>query len=84
MHVSSRQNPNWVWGTFEHQMNPGRCDYIGCFDSFGAQIPDVPPNRKAANTQYGPCPKTNNSRRLMAKAQSLAGLGELLPQVDAG
>src|SRR5205823_4143745 len=39
MHVSSRQNPNWVWGTFEHQMNPGRCDYIGCFDSFGSHIP---------------------------------------------
>ncbi len=39
LHVSSRQNPNWVWGTFEHQMNPGRCDYIGCFDSFGAQTP---------------------------------------------
>ena len=28
MHVSSRQNPDWVWGTFEHQMNPGRCDAI--------------------------------------------------------
>ena len=37
MHVSSRQNPNWVWGTFEHQINPGRCDTIGCFDSFGAR-----------------------------------------------
>jgi hypothetical protein len=36
LHVSSRQNPNWVWGTFEHEMNPGRCDYIGCVDSFGA------------------------------------------------
>ena len=32
LHVSSRQNPNWVWGTFEHEKNPGRCDYIGCFD----------------------------------------------------
>ena len=31
MHVSSRQNPNWVWGTFEHQMNPGRCDAIRMF-----------------------------------------------------
>jgi hypothetical protein len=62
MHVSSRQNPNWVWGTFEHQMNPGRCDAIGCFDSFGAQIPSVPPSRTAVNAQYGPCPKTQRSR----------------------
>jgi hypothetical protein len=68
MHVSSRQNPNWVWGTFEHQMNPGRCDAIGCFDSFGAQTPAVTPNRKAVNTQYGPCPKTQQLKTLMANA----------------
>jgi len=65
MHVSSRQNQNWVWGTFEHQMTPGRCDTIGCFDTFGAQIPAVPPNRKAVNTQYGPCPKTQQLKTLM-------------------
>jgi hypothetical protein len=68
MHVASRQNPNWVWGTFEHEMNPGRCDAIGCFDSFGSQIPAVPPNRAAVNTQYGPCPKTQPLRALMMKA----------------
>ncbi|MGB3549615.1 MAG: hypothetical protein WA993_02920 [Candidatus Binatus sp.] len=68
MHVSSRQNPNWVWGTFEHQMNPGRCDAIGCFDSFGAQIPAVQPNRTAVNTQYGSCPKTHQLKTLMSNA----------------
>jgi hypothetical protein len=68
MHVSSRQNPNWVWGTFEHQMNPGRCDYIGCFDTFGAQTNSVPPNTKAYNTQYGACPKTPQLKTLMANA----------------
>jgi len=68
MHVASRQNPNWVWGTFEHQMNPGRCDYIGCFDSFGAEIPAVDPNRKAYNTQYGPCAKTAKLKAMMAAA----------------
>jgi hypothetical protein len=68
MHVSSRQNPNWVWGTFEHQMNPGRCDYIGCFDTFGAQVSQVHPNRKAVNMQYGPCPKTKQLKDLMLKA----------------
>jgi len=68
MHVSSRQNENWVWGTFEHQMTPGRCDAIGCFDTFGAQIPEVPPNRKAVNTQYGLCPKTQQLKALMTNA----------------
>jgi hypothetical protein len=68
LHVSSRQNPNWVWGTFEHQMNPGRCDYIGCFDTFGATIPAVYPNKTTPNTQYGPCPKTKQLKTLMAEA----------------
>jgi hypothetical protein len=68
LHVSSRQNPNWVWGTFEHQMNLGRCDYIGCFDTFGATIPAIYPNRTAPNTQYGACPKTEELKTLMAEA----------------
>lgn len=68
MHVTSRQNPNWVWGTFEHEMNPGRCDYIGCYDSFGAQVGAVPPNRTAVNTQYGACSKTAQLEALMTKA----------------
>jgi hypothetical protein len=68
MHVSSRQNPNWVWGTFEHQLNPGRCDYIGCFDSFGALTAEIVPNKSAVNTQYGACPKTEQLKTLMASA----------------
>jgi len=68
MHVASRQNPNWVWGTFEHEMNPGRCDYIGCFDTFGAQVPVVQANRTAVNTQYGQCAKTAQLDALMTKA----------------
>jgi hypothetical protein len=68
LHVSSRQNPNWVWGTFEHQMNPGRCDSIGCFDSFGAEIPAVLPNRTTVNSQYGACPKTPPLKTLMRNA----------------
>jgi hypothetical protein len=68
LHVSSRQNPNWVWGTFEHQKIPGRCDFIGCFDSFGAEIPAVLPNKTAFNTQYGACPKTSQLKTLMKNA----------------
>jgi hypothetical protein len=83
LHVSSRQNPNWVWGTYEHQMNPGRCDSIGCFDSFGAEIPAVLPDKSAVNTEYGACAKTPRLK-LLKERQSLAGLGELLPEVDRG
>jgi hypothetical protein len=68
LHVSSRQNPNWVWGTFEHQMNPGRCDSIGCFDSFGAEIPAVLPDKSAVNTEYGACAKTPRLKLLMKNA----------------
>lgn len=68
LHVSSRRNKNWVWGTFEHMNNPGRCDYIGCFDTFGAEKPAIDPNLEAYNTQYGECAKTPQLLDLMEKA----------------
>lgn len=40
-HISSKDIPNWVWATFEHVNNPGRCDYTGCNDSFGYTAPDA-------------------------------------------
>lgn len=39
IHVASRQNPNWVWGTFEHERNPGRCDYMGFLIHTGRRQP---------------------------------------------
>ncbi len=39
-HISSKDIPNWVWATFEHVDNPGRCDYTGCNDSYGYLSPD--------------------------------------------
>ena len=53
-HVSSKDVPQWVWATFEHMNNPGRCDYTGCNDSFGflTEQPEggktnfIPPNQK--------------------------------------
>ncbi len=40
-HFSSKDIPNWVWTTFEHVNNPGRCDYTGCNDSYGFSTPDA-------------------------------------------
>ena len=69
LHVSSRQNANWVWGTFEHQLNPGRCDDLGCYDSFGATVPEVAPNLQAIDTQYGACEKSPALKALMTQAK---------------
>jgi hypothetical protein len=68
LHVSSRQNTDWVWATFEHMMSPGRCDDIGCSDTFGATKAAVPPNKKEINTQYGPCQKSPALKALMKGA----------------
>ncbi len=48
-HFSSKDIPNWVWTTFEHVNNPGRCDYTGCNDSYGYRSPDPVPKQLATN-----------------------------------
>jgi hypothetical protein len=59
MHISTKDRPNWLWATFEHQWNPGRCDTTGCYDDYGI-IPSrakIPP-QQVANTQYPDCAKS--------------------------
>jgi hypothetical protein len=67
LHLNSKRWKNWLWATFEHRMNPGRCDDLGCRDSFGAATPDVgaktPPNQN-----YGACPKSVALMGLFANA----------------
>jgi hypothetical protein len=58
MHIISKQVPNWTWATFEHQDNPGRCDFLGCRDSFGAKVAWVPPQQGKAGQRYAACEKT--------------------------
>ena len=41
-HISSKDVPDWFWSTFEHVANQGRCDWIGCNDSFGFLTTTVP------------------------------------------
>jgi hypothetical protein len=56
--LKTPEHPNWVWATFEHQNNPGRCDTMGCYDQFGtASNPSIPPNA-TANLQYPACTKS--------------------------
>jgi hypothetical protein len=71
MHVISKQVPNWTWATFEHQLNPGRCDFIGCRDTFGAQQAYVAPvTQGQANqgTTYANCTKTPAVQAMMKAA----------------
>lgn len=56
-HFAAKQTKTWVWSNFEHYLNPGRCDDVGCHDSFGAVVADVPANA-AEFKPYGPCAKT--------------------------
>jgi hypothetical protein len=65
--MSSKQIKDWVWMTFEHRMSPGRCDTIGCHDSFGAIKKDVSPLPKV-NQDYGPCAKTPKLLAMIAAA----------------
>lgn len=66
-HISTKQIKNWVWSDFEGAMNPGRCDFIGCNDSFGAVTPNVPPN-KDPNGSYGDCPKSAAVKSMLENA----------------
>ena len=67
MHIISKQVPNWTWATFEHKDNPGRCDFIGCHDRFGALTVDVDPHQ-ATGGQYDACIKTPAVKKLFAAA----------------
>jgi hypothetical protein len=65
MHIISKQVPNWTWATFEHRLNPSRCDIIGCKDTFGANPAVVPP-KPTPNQGYADCVKTQALTDLIA------------------
>jgi len=55
-HISSKDVPNWFWATFEHVANPGRCDWLGCNDSFGYRVTGKLDARGDIDTLQGPSP----------------------------
>jgi hypothetical protein len=66
-HISTKQVKNWVWSDFEGAMNLGRCDIIGCHDSFGAVNSDVEPNEKPYQS-YVDCTKTPALKAILGSA----------------
>jgi hypothetical protein len=79
MHISTKQLPNWLWATFEHQLNPGRCDTMGCYDQFGVTgsgssiQPLSTPQPGAVQNQYPACAKSP----ALAAMFSAAGLSSV-------
>jgi len=69
MHVTTKDLPNWYWATFEHVDNPGRCDFIGCRDSFGAS-PSFRPPRGELKRPY-PAETLSPALLAMMKAANL-------------
>jgi hypothetical protein len=67
MHILSKDLPNWFWCTYEHIDNPGRGDYIGIHDSFGADPAHVPSNTDAPGKVY---PAGSLSAAVLALFQS--------------
>jgi hypothetical protein len=67
LHLNSKRWTNWLWATFENRLNPGRCDDIGCHDTFGATIAHVL-GREPANQNYGDCRKTPELIAMFANA----------------
>jgi hypothetical protein len=67
MHIISKKVPNWTWATFEQKDNLGRCDYLGCHDSFGATVVDLPAH-SALGGRYDPCVKTAALKKMFADA----------------
>ena len=67
MHIISKLVPNWTWATFEHKDNAGRCDYIGCRDSFGAPV-KVVAAKTPTGGQYPACAKTSALKAMFTAA----------------
>lgn len=66
-HFSTKQQGNWVWSDFEHENNPGRCDTVGCHDSYGATTANVEPNATSWQS-YGTCAKSSQVAALLQSA----------------
>jgi hypothetical protein len=67
MHIISKLVPNWTWATFEHRLNKGRCDVMGCRDDFGA-VRQLEPAKTPLGGAYPACEKTSGVKQIFASA----------------
>ncbi len=66
-HLVTHELEDYVWSTFEHVDNPGRCDYIGCHDSFGFTKADVEPHKIDSLRYLAPAEMTQELKDLFAQ-----------------
>ncbi len=69
MHISTKDLPNWFWSTFEQADNLGRCDFLGCHDSFGSVPANIPPRPKELCQTYPAGELTPALEKMMAAAK---------------
>ena len=83
-HVSSKDIPNWVWTTFEHVNNRGRCDFIGCSDSFGYASADrtCPGQARNYTAAHTTCDNLANPSWVYDLGKSYPS-GPISPSLDA-
>ncbi|HEY0075147.1 MAG TPA: hypothetical protein VGB77_13700, partial [Abditibacteriaceae bacterium] len=85
LHIISKDLPNWFWCTFEHVDNPGRGDYIGIHDSFGAEPAHTPSHTDSGSgtgkSPLGqPYPAEKLSPRVLALFEASGYTGEWASQ----
>jgi hypothetical protein len=64
-HIVQKQQPQWLWSTFEHVDNQARCDLIGCKDDFGS-IPAFVEPHKLDSLNYPPGELTPELRAMFS------------------
>ncbi|MEO1538887.1 MAG: hypothetical protein AAFU59_00800 [Pseudomonadota bacterium] len=58
---ASKALPIWHWYAMEHVSNLGRCDYIGCNDSFGYSVDETSPTGAKFGGHYIPPMQTQQN-----------------------
>lgn len=71
LHIMTKDTPNWVWATWEHEDNPNRCDYMGCHDDFGVNPSDIAPNPQPSPYPGSPYPAGTLTPALAQLMQSI-------------
>lgn len=66
-HLVSKVIDTWVWTTWNHAETLGRCDYIGCRDTFGSDPARIPPHREMG-LPYDPGRLTPAAEALLEEA----------------
>ena len=80
---ASKDLPSWHWYVMEHVSNLGRCDYIGCNDSFGYAVNPVGEDGAVFGTHFIP-PKVGYQNDKTVSNDPIFITGEVYSPDDTG